>query len=189
MPSRRAPACALHSILLTALVVATAPTGLSAQQRSALPGSAVVWPDAPPAPRTLEAPIDRRVRTGPVFPVGGPAQERPLPVYDDAGNVIRLSEIEMEMDTSGNAGAFWGLLIGAVLGSAAGSGLAPRDCEYVSGGYRYYCSPREEALNAALPGGLALVGGALGAWIGWEVDHVSFQEALEKVRERRRDGR
>lgn len=161
------------AVFAVAVAVPATTVDVGAQMRSALPGSELTWPQAPIPPEVVDA--------------VGLDQERPLPVYDDAGNVIRLSEIQAEVDASGLAGAFWGSLLGVAVGSGLGSLLAPGQCEEVRGGYRYYCSPREEALNSALPGAFAILFGTLGGWIGWESDRVTFHEALEGIRERRRE--
>lgn len=161
------------AVFLVAVAVLVTTVDLAAQMRSALPGSELTWPRSPIPPDVSGA--------------VGLDQERPLPIYDDGGNVIRLSEIREEVDPSGSTGAVWGVLVGVAVGSGLGGLLAPGLCEEVRGGYRYYCSPREEALNTALPGAFAMFFGTLGGWVGWEVDRTTFDEALERIRERRRE--
>lgn len=175
------------TLFVVALAVPVTTVDLTAQMRSALPGSELTWPTSPRHPGITGGSVDSP--SGPAASIGISSlhQERPLPVYDDDGNVIRLSEIQAEVDASGAAGAFWGILVGVSVGSALGSLVAPGQCEEVRGGYRYYCSPREEALNSALPGAFAILLGTLGGWIGWESDRVTFDEALERIREGRRE--
>ena len=117
------------------------------------------------------------------------AQERRLPVYDDSGEIIPFVLIQARVDRSGARGAFWGAFLGSAVGGAVGAAIAPLDCDRVAGRLRYYCSPREEALNGALPGGLAILFGMLGAWAGWEIDVTTFDEAVAAIRLRRRLGR
>jgi hypothetical protein len=76
-----------------------------------------------------------------------------------------------------------------MVGGAIGAGIAPLDCDRIESGLHYYCSPREEALNAVLPGGLSILFGVLGAWVGWEADVTTFDEAVAAIRLRRRLGR
>lgn len=129
---------------------------------------AIAWP-------TLKVPS---VRIG---------QERRLPVYDDAGEIIPFQEIEARVDPSGSTGAWWGALVGSSVGSGIGALLGR--CGGEEGGYRYYCSPRDEALRNRLPVGLGITFAILGAWIGYSTDRTTFDEALSQIRYERRVGR
>jgi len=111
-----------------------------------------------------------------------------LPVLDDAGVVIPYGEIVARVDPSGARGAFIGGAIGVVVGAALGGLIAPNDCNKRVGNFHVYCSPREEALKAAIPGGLGIVLGVLGVWAGWESDRTTFDEAVEQIRAERRTG-
>lgn len=110
-----------------------------------------------------------------------------LPVYDDDGELIPYREIQELVDPSGSSGAFWGALLGGSVG--AGAGALMTRCGEVRGGYQYYCSPREEALRSRVPVGLAVTLGLLGAWIGYETDRVTFDEAVAEIRLQRGRGR
>lgn len=110
-----------------------------------------------------------------------------IPVYDDAGEIIPFAEIQARVDESGLSGAFWGGLLGFLVGAAIGEAASP-DCPYVQGNVRHFCSPRQEALQERLPTGLGLALGALMVWAGWNVDRTTFEEAIEGIRRERRLG-
>lgn len=114
-------------------------------------------------------------------------QETRLPVYDDAGQIIRFQEIAARVDESGDRGAFWGGLVGAVVGS--GLGALVSQCGGIRDGFEYFCSPRDEALRDRLPMALGVTIGLLGVLIGSDVDRTTFDEAISQIRYQRRVGR
>ncbi len=116
-----------------------------------------------------------------------PDQDARLPVYDDAGELIPFSEIEARVDPSGLRGGFWAGLVGFTAGVLIGEAIG--SCGGRRGDFQHYCSPQEEALRDALPAGLGITLGLTGAWIGWEVDVTTWDEALREVRQQRRAGR
>lgn len=114
-------------------------------------------------------------------------QERRLPVYDDAGELISYDEIQALVDPSGSKGATWGFLLGGLAGIAIGAAVGK--CGGVRGGYRYYCSPREDSLRSILPVGLGFTFGFAMGWVWWNVDRTTFDEAADQIRQQRRIGR
>jgi len=161
----RCSALAAASVALLALTAAQT----NAQYRVAeLP--AARWPTAPAPALQLEP------------------QGIPLPVYDDDGEVIPYDLIASMVDTSGLSGAIWAGLGFAAVGSLIGALITDYDCPYTSGGYRYDCSPREDAMRSVLPGSLALAFGMTGVWLGWSADVTTWDEALEEIRDARRRG-
>lgn len=116
----------------------------------------------------------------------GVDQVQRLPVYDDAGVPILFEAIEARVDRSGVKGAFWGGLAGLVGGAILGTALSPRGCNHSEGGFYIACSPREDALRAAWPLGLSLVGMISLAWVGSNADITTWQEAVTEIRQERR---
>lgn len=167
----------VHGSVVTAWVIVSALLGPAPSAAQARP-HAVTWPASwtPPLP----VPVTSELALAAL-------QERRLPVLDDAGEPIPFSEIEARIDHSGMKGAFWAGLIGLAAGVAIGEAIG--SCGEQRGGYQYHCSPREEALRDILPAGLGVTLGLAGAWIGWEADVTTWQEALREVRLRRRAGR
>ena len=121
-------------------------------------------------------------------PAAGLPQAARLPVYDDAGALIPYGAVAELVDPSGLGGAFWGAVAFAVAGLVISEGVSPSDCDRRSGGYQYFCSPRQESLRSNLPWALALSFGSLGAWFGYNADRTTWDEALEHIRAQRRAG-
>lgn len=159
------------------------------------------WPaswSAPPPSIDIGPPS--RQRTVPVQPslarttpsahrvLSDGSQVARLPVYDALGQVIPLEEIQVRVDMSGLRGAFWAGLALSSLGTLLGAVLVDYDCNETRGGYHYPCSPREDAMQGAVPLTGFLLGATLGVWIGWEADRTTWQEALTEIREIRRTG-
>lgn len=157
--------------------------GVNEAAAQSRPDASVTWGSEPPS-RPVSTVVPALAVPMDVFPV---AQEWRLPVYDDDGEVIPYEEILALVDPSGSRGATWGFILGAVSGLVIGGIIG--QCGGVRGGFRYYCSPREESLQTGLPLGLGFTFGMGFGWAGWAGDRTTFDEAVEKIRLQRRLGR
>jgi hypothetical protein len=107
-------------------------------------------------------------------------EARALPVYDDFGVEITLSEIEGRM-RSGRGMAVLGGVLGGALGLAIGGAIAFDQC-----GIFEECSPRDEAIGGvAVLAGLAW-GVALGSMVAESARTIDRWEAVELIRAERR---
>lgn len=161
---------AVHLAIVGIGALVSAPVVLEAQYR---PGLSPEWRLPPPSTPEL------------TVPATGMAQAQRLPVYDDAGGLISFEAIQARVDRSGLKGAFWGGLAGSLGGVVLGVALSTPDCPRQEGGFNIHCSPREEALQGAVPGGLSLVGMMALAWLGWSADVTTWQDAVTDIRRER----
>lgn len=148
------------------------PAGLAAQA----PARAEAQPPGPVA------------ATGAVFvaPVSPLSDTLRLPVLDDAGEPIPFDEIHARVRPASGGKVVVGGVLGVVLGLAAGAAVA----EVVSCGQEMQqtlCSPQETSLREAITGIGAGLGLGVGVASGWRSSAVSWQEAVEQIREERRN--
>lgn len=171
------------ALVFAPLFALSVPAGVSDAAAQSRPAARVPWGFEPrvlpvsPVTPALAPPLG-------VLPV---AQERRLPVYDDDGEVIPYEEIMALVDPSGSKGGTWGFILGAATGLIVGGLIG--QCGGVRGGYRYYCSPREESLQTILPLGLGVTFGMGVGWAGWSEDRTTFDEAVAEIRRQRRVSR